>query len=167
MFLGARECRRELKEKGMMKKTWLLFVIFLISLVGLAVSDSSAAAEKKPFGGDTCKALTAEDLAKIHFKITSTLKPVPNQCVYQLEGTYTTALSVFLDDAKVFDINRGIYAPVTAVSGVGDEAYTGHVSSSHIIAVKAKGTYFRIDVESSHFTLDDLKQLAQAVIDKL
>jgi hypothetical protein len=154
-----------------MKKPWILMGTVLIALVGFGMSlaASSAAAEKKPFGGDTCNALTAEDFAKWRggCTIVSTLKPMPSECLYQLSGHSAGPVGVFLDDAKVFDINRGIYAPVTAVPGLGDEAYTGKAGSSHALAVKAKGIYFRIDVETSRYTLDELKQLAQDIIDKL
>jgi len=153
-----------------MKKTWMFMGIVGVGLavVALAGTGLFAATAKIPFGGDSCKALTAEDFAKVRgFQIVSTHKQQPTQCLYSLTGPDSLDLLVFFDTADIYSINRGLYKPVTALTGFGDEAYTGKKYGDQIVAVKAKGYYFRIDDGTGKLTLDELKQLAKAVLAKL
>jgi hypothetical protein len=153
-----------------MKKFWIFMGIVgvCLAVVGFAGTKLFAATAKIPFGGDSCKALTADDFAKIRgFKIVSTHKQQPTQCFYSLTGPSDVDLSVFFDTADIYSINRSIYEPVTALAGFGDEAYTGKKYGDQIVAVKVKGYYFRIDDGTGRFTLDELKQLAKAVLAKL
>jgi hypothetical protein len=154
----------------MMKKFWIFMGIVGVCLVvvGFAGMKLFASTAKIPFEGDACRALTAEDFAKVRgFQIVSTHKQQPTQCLYRLTGPDNMDLSVFFDTADIYSINRGIYKPVTALTGFGDEAYTGKAYGDQIVAVKAKGYYFRIDGGTGKFTLDELKQLAKAVLAKL
>lgn len=153
-----------------MKKLWIFLGVVgvCLAVVGFAGTKLFASDAKIPFGGDSCKALTADDFAKIRgFKIVSTHKQQPTQCFYSLTGPTDVGLSVFFDTADIYSINRGIYKPVTALTGFGDEAYTGKAYGDQIVAVKAKGYYFRIDDGTGKFTLDELKELAKAVLAKL
>lgn len=152
-----------------MKRTkWFAGLSLCALALAAVVQPGSGMDPKKLFGGDPCGALTANDFAQIRgFKIVATSKPIPSQCLYQLRGTTSAALSVFLDDAATYDLNRGIYSPVTSVPGLGDEAYSGKAGGSHMIAVKAKGIHFRIDDSTGRFTWDEMKELAKAVIAKL
>ncbi len=153
-----------------MKKALFLAAIVgvCLAVLGFAATNLFATEAKIPFGKDSCKALTADDFAKIRgFKIASTHKQQPVQCLYNLTGPTQATLQVFFDTAEIYSINRGLYKPVTALTGLGDEAYTGKAYGAQMVAVKAKGYYFRIDDGAGQFTLDELKALAKAVVAKL